>query len=381
MVFTFSTASRVIFGAGVVAQLPELVAGYGSKVLLVVDAHIGLDSPFITQIPGETAVFHPLGEPTIDSVVAATKIARDLGATVVVGIGGGSAIDTAKAVGVLLPNGGAPLDYLEVVGTGRPLDPTSLPVIAVPTTAGTGAEVTANTPLYSAEHRVKASLRSPAMVPDVAVIDPELAVSCPQSVTASSGLDALTQCLEPFTSIKANDLTNVLAAEGLRRAGRSLRTAYADGTNIQARTDMSLCSLLGGMALANAKLGSVHGLAAPLGGLLGAPHGMVCAAILVSCTRINIRALLERAPDSPALAAYQEAMQLLTGTPGATFEEGLAWLAETVRLLNVSSLSQMGMDASQIETVAEQGLAASSMAGNPLTLTLDEVKEILAESL
>jgi Alcohol dehydrogenase, class IV len=381
MAFSFSTASPIIFGAGTVSRLPELVKSFGKKTFLVIDAHISLESPFISQIEGEIAVFHPDGEPTVQSVADATELARQNGSEVIVGIGGGSAIDTAKAVGILLPSGGKPLDYLEVVGDGKPLPPNSLPVIAVPTTAGTGAEVTANTPLFSAEHGVKASLRSPAMLPDIALIDPKLTVSCPSTVTASSGLDALTQCLEPFTSCKANELTNILAAEGLKRAGQSLRTAFTDGQNIDARVDMSFCSLLGGMALANAKLGSVHALAAPLGGMLGAPHGMVCAAVLVACTRMNIRALGKRDPNSPALSAYRQAMQLLTGNPKATIEEGIAWLVETVEMLNVSSLGEMGMKQSQIDLAASQALVASSMAGNPIKLELSEVVNIIQESM
>jgi alcohol dehydrogenase class IV len=218
------------------------------------------------------------------------------------------------------------------------------------------------------------------MLPAVAVVDPALTLTCPPAVTASSGLDALTQCLEPFVTPKANPLTDALAREGLMRAARSLRTAYQQGDDLDARTDMSLCSLLSGMALANAKLGAVHGLAAPLGGMLGAPHGAVCAAVLAATTSVNVRALRSREPGSPALNRYAEAARLLTGNPSAAVEDGVAWIAETVGLLGVSPLSELGLRPQDHQAVANAALAASSMAGNPVRLTRDEVLEILALS-
>jgi alcohol dehydrogenase class IV len=181
---------------------------------------------------------------------------------------------------MLLGNGGDPLDYVEVVGAGRPITKPAVPCVAVPTTAGTGAEVTANAVLASPEHRVKASLRNRYLIPRVALVDPVLTIGCPPPVTAASGLDALTQCLEPLVLARAQPLTDALAREGLRRAAAGLRRAYADGNHLPARSDMAVCSVLGGMALANAKLGAVHGFAAVIGGLVDAPHGMVCAALL-----------------------------------------------------------------------------------------------------
>ena len=216
-------------------------------------------------------------------------------------IGGGSVIDTGKAVAMLLGNGGDPLDYLEVVGSGRSIAQPAVPCVAVPTTAGTGAEVTANAVLAVPSHQVKASLRSPLMIPRVALVDPLLTVSCPPSVTAASGLDALTQCLEPFVSVQATPLTDGLAREGLRRAGTGLRTAYADGSDVAARADMAMCSLLGGIALANAKLGAVHGLAGVIGGTADVPHGLACAALLAPVIEANVRA---RAPSTRAVSRH-----------------------------------------------------------------------------
>lgn len=380
MSFSFSTAQKVVFGQGSITQLPAIVAGYGSKVFLVIDTHIDASGEPVVSVGAERALWPTQGEPTVDGIGDAVTAAKEFGPDVIVGIGGGSVIDTAKAVGILLGNGGGPLDYLEVVGAGKPLTLPSLPVIAVPTTAGTGAEVTANTPIFSPEHRIKASLRSPAMIPAVALVDPALTVGCPPAVTASSGLDALTQCLEPFTSCKANSFTDILAREGLRQAAAGLRAAYAEGANIEARTAMSLCSLLGGMSLANAKLGAVHGLAAPLGGMTGGAHGEVCAAVLAASTAVNIEALQQRDPQNVALDRYAEAARILTGNPHATLSDGVEWIAETVRLLGARTLGALGLTRDQIPEAVAQGMVASSMAGNPIVLTEAEVTQIIEQS-
>ena len=241
----------------------------------------------------------------MDLVRTAVAVAREHGSDVVVAIGGGSVIDTGKAVAMLLGNGGDPLDYLEVIGAGQAITRPSAPCIAVPTTAGTGAEVTANAVLASPAHRVKTSLRSRTMIPWAALVDPLLTVSCPPSVTAASGMDALTQCLEPFVSPMANPLTDAVAREGMRRAAAGLRSAYDDGSNLSARADMSLASVAGGMALANAKLGAVHGLAGVIGGTIAMPHGVACAALLVPVMEANVA----------ALRAGVRATRRLPGTP------------------------------------------------------------------
>jgi alcohol dehydrogenase class IV len=263
---------------------------------------------------------------------------------------------------------------MEVVGRGRPVTRPPVPVVAVPTTAGTGAEVTANAVLTAPEHGVKASVRSPLMLARVALVDPLLTVDCPPAVTASSGLDALTQCLEPLVSVRANPVTDALAREGLRRAGSGLRRAYADGTDIAARTDMAVCALSGGMALANAKLGAVHGFAGVLGALTGVPHGMACAAFLVPVVEANLRALHDRQPDSPAVERYAEAARLLTGDPTASTADGLDWLRGTVAQLHVPPVA---VDAAQAASVVRRVARASSTQGNPIELTEDELHAIL----
>jgi len=340
------------------------------------DSHAGLLAGL--QLPAMVVTVS--GEPTTESARAAAVTAREHGADVVAAVGGGSVIDLGKAVAMLLGNGGDPLDYLEVIGAGRKIAKPSVPLVAVPTTAGTGAEVTANAVLTSPAHRVKASLRSPLMIPQVAIVDPLLTLTCPPPVTAASGLDALTQCLEPFVSVRANALTDCLAAAGLHRAGTGLRRAYADGTDIEARTDMALCSLLGGMALANAKLGAVHGLASAIGGTADIPHGAACAALLAPVIEANVRALRSAQPGGPALSRYAEAARLLTGDPGAAIEDGIAWIRQTVSQLRIPGLREFGLLPRDFGNITASAMKASSTQGNPVVLAENDLRAILAEA-
>jgi len=378
--FEFATAGRILFGAGRSAELPGLVSGYGTRVLVCVgggaDRHAGL----LAGLGLPTAVFRVAGEPTVGLAGAAAAAAREHGADVVAAIGGGSVIDTAKAVAMLLGNGGDPLDYLEVIGAGRPITRPSAPCVAVPTTAGTGAEVTANAVLASPEHRVKASLRAPSMLPRAALVDPLLTVSCPPQVTAASGMDALTQCLEPFVSPRASPLTDALAREGIRRAAGGLRRAHADGTDVGARSDMAVASVAGGMALANAKLGAVHGLAGVLGGTVAVPHGVACAALLAPVMEANVAALRAGPAGHPVLDRYAEVAALLTGDSGAAVEDGIAWVRQTLALLGIPGLAAFGLAPDQADGIAAQALRSSSMQGNPVALTAGDLRAILARA-
>jgi len=385
--FEFATAGRIMAGPGRAQELPEVLAGLGSRVLVVTGADPARHGGLLAGLGLAAAVFPVAAEPTVELAQAAVGAARRHGADVIAAIGGGSVIDTGKAVAMLLGNGGDPLDYLEVVGSGRRITQPSVPCVAVPTTAGTGAEVTANAVLAVPSHRVKASLRSPLMIPRVALVDPLLTVSCPPSVTAASGLDALTQCLEPFMSIQATPLTDGLAREGLRRAGTGLRAAYADGSDLAARADMALCGLLGGIALANAKLGAVHGLAGVIGGTADVPHGMACAALLAPVVEANVQALRPGGAGRPGLPAasvldrYTEAAQLLTGDPAASIEDGLTWIRETLTLLQVPGLAAFGLGPQQADDITAKALTSSSMKGNPVALSHADLKAILLQAL
>jgi alcohol dehydrogenase class IV len=279
----------------------------------------------------------------------------------------------------MLTNPGNLLDYLEVIGKGKALSNPSAPFIAIPTTAGTGAEVTRNAVLASAEHRVKVSLRSALMLPKIALVDPELTYGLPSSITASTGLDALTQLIEPFVSMRANPMMDALCREGLRRVARSLRVACNNGQEPSAREDMCVASLFGGLALANAGLGAVHGFAGPIGGMFHAPHGAVCAALLPHVMRINIRALREREPGGKALARYDEIARVLTGEPEASADEGVEWVRELIAELKIPRLSAYGITAEHTDELVEKSMQASSMKTNPITLTANELREALAE--
>jgi alcohol dehydrogenase class IV len=308
----------------------------------------------------------------------------------VVGFGGGSALDAGKAIAAMLTNGGELLDYLEVVGRGRTFTKPSAPFIAIPSTAGTGSEVTRNAVLASAQHHVKVSLRSPLMLPKVALVDPELTYKLPPAITASTGLDALTQLIEPYVSCRANAMTDALCIEGIRRAARSLKVAFQaahngdsepDAPSRAAREDMSVASLFGGLALANAGLGAVHGFAGPIGGMFPAPHGAVCAALLPHVMDANIRALREREPQSQSLSRYKEVARLVTGLTDAKEEDGIAWVRQTAAELHIPPLGTYGLTRKHTATLVEKATQASSMKANPIALTANELTETLERAL
>jgi alcohol dehydrogenase class IV len=304
----------------------------------------------------------------------------DAGCDAVLGFGGGSAIDVAKAAAVLGTSGIDPLEHMEVIGAGRPIERPGLPCVAVPTTAGTGSEVTRNSVLSGGG--VKASLRSPLMLPKVAVVDPDLLVGLPNATIAASGMDALSQLIEPLLSQRANPFSDALARDGISRSARSLRRAYQEGMADSAvREDLALASLFGGMCLANSGLGAVHGIAAAAGARLAAPHGAVCAAVLAAAMEVNLRALLDRAPEHPALLRMAEVALALTGQPDANPEDGIAWLQELTAALSIPGLASYRLSEDEIPAVVTAAQKASSMRGNPIELTDAEVTEIVTRSL
>ncbi|MGZ9223689.1 MAG: iron-containing alcohol dehydrogenase, partial [Anaerolineales bacterium] len=247
--------------------------------------------------------------------------------------------------------------------------------------AGTGAEVTRNAVIEAPEQNVKVSLRSPFMLPRVALVDPELTYSLPPEVTASSGLDALTQLIEPFVSVKANPMTDALCREGMAHAARSLRRAYENGTDKEAREGMALASLFGGLALANAALGAAHGFAGPLGGMLHAPHGVLCARFLPLVMEANIKALESRQPEHPSLGRYVEIAQILTGENDATAHDGLKWTSDLVNQLKIPRLSAYGMKPEDFSEAVQKTQKANSFKGNPIVLDEKELTEVLEKAL
>lgn len=380
--FEFATADRIIFGAGKLNELGKQIEGRAQRLLFV----RGHSSDAITRVREilvtlgiPSTEFQVHGEPTIDVVREGIKAAQDC--DMVIGLGGGSVLDAGKAIAALVTNPGDVFDYLEVIGKGQPLVNASLPYIAIPTTAGTGAEVTRNAVLESAKQNVKVSLRSPLMLPQLALVDPELTYTLPPEITANSGLDALTQLIEPFVSVKANPLTDAICRAGMHHAARSLRRAYENGADTEAREGMSLASLLGGLALANAALGAVHGFAGPLGGMLHAPHGVLCARFLPLVMEANVKALEARQPRHPALARYVEIAQILTGKKAATALDGASWTSELVNDLKIPRLSIYGMRPEDFPEAVQKTQKANSFKGNPIVLDEKELTAILEQAL
>ncbi len=384
MNFEFATATRILFGPGILMDALRESLAMGERVFLITGRSRERASGVRDLLEREKrfgADFRIVGEPTVSSVSEAVRTARDAGCDMVVGIGGGSVIDAGKAVAAMLANPEALFEYLEVIGEGRQTQRPSAPYVAVPTTAGTGAEVTRNAVIGSEEHGVKVSMRSPLMLPRLAVVDPELTLSLPPETTASTGLDALTQLIEAFTSKGANPLTDSLCREGLFRAARSLRQACTAGHDLAARQDMAVASLFSGMALANAKLGAVHGIAAPMGGLLSAPHGAVCASLLPHVVEANVCALRERAPASPFLKRYDELARILTGKTDATAQDGVFWIKRLCATLRTRPAGELGLTPEQFAAIAEKSRKASSMKGNPVELSQEELVGILGKAL
>jgi alcohol dehydrogenase class IV len=388
LVWEFATAGRIVFGAGTRRQLAAVVRGLGARPLLVSGRHLAHDAAWaalgIDLDLNAATRFMVEGEPTIDTVREGVRVYRAGACDIVIGIGGGSVLDAAKAIAALATNPGDPLDYLEVIGSGRPLTVTPAPCVAVPTTAGTGSEVTRNAVLGSREHRRKASLRHAAMLPRVAIIDPELTLSLPAAVTASTGLDALTQVIEPYVSNRATPMTDALCLEGIRRVTRSLRiaaSALPDAALLEARTDMAFASLLGGLALANAGLGVIHGFAAPIGGMFPAPHGAVCAALLPHGVATNLRALRARAPQHPAIERYRHIAVALTDDPDASADAAIEAIAALCADLHIPPLRAYGIAEEHIPDLAREARSASSMKANPIELNDEELQATLRAAL
>jgi alcohol dehydrogenase class IV len=418
LVWEFATAGRIVFGAGTRKQLAAAARRLGSRALLVTGRHLANDAAWAAlgidiDLHASTR-FIVEGEPTTNMVREGVRAYHDATCDLVIGIGGGSVLDAAKAIAALATNPGDPLDYLEVIGRGRPLAATPAPCVAVPTTAGTGSEVTRNAVLGSPEHRRKASLRHAAMLPRVAIIDPELTLTLPPAVTASTGLDALTQVIEPYVSNRATPMTDALCLEGIRRVARSLRFAAsadrapvaglstadtassdADAASprearpgvsrgaalLEARTDMSFASLLGGLALANAGLGVVHGFAAPIGGMFPAPHGAVCAALLPHGITTNLRALRAREPQHPAIDRYRLIAIAFTGDPNASADDGVAAIAALCDDLHIPPLRAYGLTDDHVPDLTREAQRASSMKANAIELTEDELRATLRAAL
>ncbi len=384
MEFEFASAGRILFGEGTLRKTGPMAREFGQRALVVTGSNTGRVAPLLSEL-GQQQVEYTLfpvgGEPEVATVQEGVTRARSLGCELVISFGGGSAIDAGKAIAAMLQNEGGLLDYLEVIGRGRTLSKPAAPFIAIPTTAGTGSETTRNAVLAAPERRVKVSLRSPLMLPRVAIVDPQLTYDLPAAITAWTGLDALTQLIEPYVSPRANPMTDSLCLEGIRRVARSLIQVFAAPRDQVGRRDMALASLFGGLALANAGLGAVHGLAGPLGGMFPAPHGALCAALLPQVFEMNIRALKRVGAGGEALARFERIAQLLTGNDRATTADGGQWLKALIGRLAIPGLTAYGISRADFEEIATKAAHASSMKANPVALSRDELVEVLERSL
>lgn len=393
--FDFFGVPPISFGRGRVARLGELAGQLGSTALLVYNGGEAPGGAFHCATASLSAagvkVVHVRqhGEPTVDDVGAALATAREAGADVVIGLGGGSAIDAAKAVAGLLTNGGAVTDYMEVVGRGQKITRAAAPWIAVPTTAGTGAEVTRNAVIGYPEKQFKASLRSEHLLPRAVLIDPELGLNVPPDVTARSGLDALCQLIESYTSKGAQPMTDALALQGIPLVGKWLRRAWRDGADLDARENMALAALYSGITLTNAGLGAVHGFAAPLGANFPAPHGTICGVLLPHVMAANAEAArTPRVAEDAAgqvLLRYTIVAMLLTGRTDSSQEDatraGVEFVAELVRDLNIPRLGSFGLTEERIPEMVELAKRSSSMRFNPLVLSDETLARVLRAAI
>ena len=383
MQFEFATASKIIFGPGRLNTIGDLVGSFGKRVLVISGAPIEITNRLLILLEsqqGTRQVVIVNHEPTLDSVREVVELARRINPELIIGIGGGSALDMAKATSAMLTNPGDVTDYLEVIGQNKRIQQPCLPLITIPTTSGTGSEVTRNAVIGSPMHHVKVSLRSPLMLPRVALIDPELTLSVPPSITAATGLDTLTQLIEPFTCNNPNPLIAALCLEGIQRVAQSLMHAYEDGSDLQAREDMSLAALFSGLALANARLGAVHGLAGAIGGEINAQHGAICAALLPNVMQVNLTALRNRAPVHQPLERYATIGELLS-KDAAIAENGIYWVRSFCMHTRIKPLSAFGLGEQQFDEIIAKALKSSSMQGNPITLNPAELRTILQMSL
>ena len=366
----FLTASEIRFGRGKACEVAVTAKGFGQRAMLVTGA-TAARADWLADQMAPVARFAVGREPDIAMIEAGVAAARAAKVQVIVALGGGAVIDAGKAIAALVPAHLPMMDYLEVVGRGLPLEADPLPFIAVPTTAGTGAEVTKNAVIGVPSARRKVSLRDNRMLPDVAVIDPALTDGTPKSVTLASGLDAITQVIEPYLCTKANRLTDVLCRNAIP-LGLAALVRLMEAEDVGARDDLAWVSLCGGLALANAGLGAVHGLAGPIGGVAPAPHGAVCGVLLPPVLAANAQAA-----TGVAAARISEVQTWISDAFGVETKQAMAALQNWSQHHGLPRLSQMGVREDELQSIAQTSLGSSSMRGNPVALTEGALTDIL----
>lgn len=377
--FEWTAPRRIIFGAGRLKEVGALIRPWGARTLVFTGSRAEAAAPLKKSLDdaGVAYAVAPIsGEPTMAGIRRELESARVFAPDMIVALGGGSVIDAAKAIAMLLTNGGDPLDYAEVIGAGRPITRPSLPLVAIPTTAGAGAEATRNAVLKSEEHGVKVSLRSPSMVPDLVVLDPRLHLSLPPAITAATGMDALAQLVEPYVSRGAQPMTDLLCREGIRRIAGALPRVCQAPEDLDARADMAWAATWSGIALANAGLGAAHAFAAAIGGRADIPHGWICAVMLAPVCRANVQALNAVGVQSATLDRYADIARLITGSPDARAEDAAHAIRNLAARLPLDPPSRFGLDRFAADEIAEAAQRASSMRGNPVSLATDTLSDI-----
>ena len=380
MKIDFGTSKRIIFGKGELINFPKYSEGFGKRCFTIHGKNPFYCKPFFDILENlhlEITFFTVNKEPDIELINAAVSLARKNKCDFVVGIGGGAVLDTGKAVAAMLTNKGDLLDYLEVVGKGLPLQSPSKLYIAIPTTAGTGSEATRNAVIDVPDKNVKVSMRSPFMLPSIALVDPDLTLLLPPNITASTGMDAFVQVLEPYVCKNPNPMVDMFCRDALPRVSQNLLQAYRDGANIEARENLAWVSLLGGLSLANASLGAVHGFAGPIGGMFHVPHGSICAALLPNVMRVNIENLERNHPNGSTINRYKEIAFWITGDPKAKVYDGLDFVENLCLELKIPKLKQMGIIKSDFSKIVSKSKNSSSMKGNPVNLSDEELTRIL----
>jgi len=383
MGFEFASANRILFGEGMLSKAGPIASEFGKRALVVTGSgSVPLGGLWdVLESAGITGVgFQVETEPDVHTISAGLEQARSHQCELVIGFGGGSVLDTGKAIAAMLTNPGVLMDYLEVIGAGKEIPKPAAPMIALPTTAGPGTEVTRNAVILSPEHQVKVSMRSHKMIPTVAIIDPELTYSMPPAVTASTGMDALTQVIEGYVSKRANPMTDIICREGIKRGSKSLLRAFINGEDKSARKDMCLTSLFGGLALANGGLGAVHGFAGPIGGMFKAPHGVICASLLPYVMKYNVKASEIISEPLQIQSRYRDIARWITGDPQASIADGVTWIAELAEALEIPGLHALGIERADFNQIIEQSKVSSSMQKNPVMLDEAILKAILTEA-
>jgi alcohol dehydrogenase class IV len=386
--FQFARIPRILFGNGMVEKLPGIIKGYGKNIIIVTGKESFVSSVYSEKLLADIESFGisvhliPIsGEPSPDDIDKASKRFQNKDVDLVIGIGGGSAIDAGKAISAMIGKPESVTEFLEGVGN-REHPGTKIPYIAVPTTSGTGSEATKNAVISKiGADGFKRSLRHENLVPDIALVDPDLTLNCSPDITAASGMDCLTQLTEAYLSIRAIPYTDALAPEGLKAVKDSLEKSYSDGSDREARAGMSFAALTSGICLANAGLGTVHGFASSLGGMFEIPHGVVCGSLMAKTNEINVRQLRKSGDNPAALMKYAHLGELFLDERGRDADyyiEGfISYLHSLTEKFRLPGLKDYGITEDSLTQIC----LITENKNNPVKLTPEDLTEILESRL